>query len=96
MEIIPNNSKKSSLPLKLIKIAHVCIDRNCMLNLRRTIVGGGSGLGSRRVGSGTAGVGSGQIIGSWSRIGSGPDPVGSEKLDPGTTLLWTRFRIKPS
>ena len=38
----------------------------------------------------TGRVGSGQIIGSWSRVGSGPDPGGSGrsgKLDPGRTTL---------
>ena len=51
---------------------------------------GGGGVGSR-VGSGQALRRSGQIIGSWSRVGSGRvqtlvGRVGSEKMDPGTTL----------
>ena len=48
--------------------------------------GRGSGHGSDRVETGTAWVGSGQIIGSWSRVGSGPDPGRSgrvRKIGPG-------------
>ena len=53
-----------------------------------------------RVGSGTAWVGSGQIIGSWSRVGSGPDPGGSgrvRKIGPGNNsgisgkLAWSGY-----
>ena len=40
----------------------------------------GGGRVTGRVGSGTAWVGSGQLIGSWSRVGSGPDPGGSGRV----------------
>ena len=48
--------------------------------------GGGLGRGSGRVRHCGGRVGSGQIIGFWSRVGSGPDPGGSgrvQKIGPG-------------